>query len=630
MMKRIKSLVLGFVVLSLVALVSCDEDFNAIDAGAIIGNQNFSVRDTTFPVFAYNKRLQAVRTNDLPAYQFGNYTDPIYGKTSAAMAAQVTLPITFATNATRIFGQKTQEQEDEDAASGELVGDEQERITRIYLDLPYFAETADRDNDGVVDSLDADPTDAASDSDGDGVNDSEERAAGTDPLNTDTDGDDIPDGDDDCIDRDAELTARSFALDSIYGNISEFTVKVARFNFYLRELDPEADFQESQEFFSNALETQFTGFIGDEYFSGARSISDQEILVTEDIDDNETSNCGDPDPNNPPSSVTVVNERLSPRIRIEMNQKMVDDFQAEIFDQEGADFFRNNDDFTEHFRGLFISMAETDELLMLLDMQQAQVVVEYEYQGIDDKGTDDTADDVATPLTESIAFPMQGNIVNTLTNSDFPEGLIAGDGVNADRLYLKGGAGTFAEIRLLDEDDSNPTVEGQLKANQWLINEASLIFHLDQPTIDAAGATFNNAYRIYLYDTTTELPVADYFFDPTTGVLSTDDKIIHGGIIDEDSSGATYKIRITQHVNNFLRNEEDFSNVTLGLVVTPDIDVNTNYNAMVGAAMDSSQEMSIPIANIINPFGTVLYGGSEDAPEDKRLRLEIIYSDPNQ
>ena len=75
--------------------------------------------------------------------------------------------------------------------------EENEKVTEVYLDIPFFTNRNDKDGDGVIDSYDVDDNDVNSDSDGDGVSDAQERANGTDPLNPDTDGDGIPDGQDD-------------------------------------------------------------------------------------------------------------------------------------------------------------------------------------------------------------------------------------------------------------------------------------------------------------------------------------------------------------------------------------------------------------------------------------------------
>ena len=53
--------------------------------------------------------------------------------------------------------------------------------------MPFFNNTNDSDNDGVIDLYDVDPNDSNSDSDNDGLSDIEEFRVGLNPLSQDTD-----------------------------------------------------------------------------------------------------------------------------------------------------------------------------------------------------------------------------------------------------------------------------------------------------------------------------------------------------------------------------------------------------------------------------------------------------------
>jgi hypothetical protein len=69
----------------------------------------------------------------------------------------------------------------------------------------------------------------------------------------------------------------------------------------------------------------------------------------------------------------------------------------------------------------------------------------------------------------------------------------------------------------------------------------------------------------------------------------------------------------------------DSTNVKLGVVVTESIGV-ASFNKLKTA---NSVFSIVPTASVLNPLGTILYGGHPAVPEDKRLRLEIIYTKPN-
>jgi hypothetical protein len=61
----------------------------------------------------------------------------------------------------------------------------------------------------------------------------------------------------------------------------------------------------------------------------------------------------------------------------------------------------------------------------------------------------------------------------------------------------------------------------------------------------------------------------------------------------------------------------------MGVVVTEDINT-TASNRESSAAISQA-----PRASVMNPLGTIIYGGTSTVPEDKRLKLEIYYTKPN-
>src|SRR5690606_12363787 len=61
---------------AILCLVSCDEDIVTIGEGAV-GGKPFETGKAVYDVFAYNKKIQAVKTNKLPIYQLGVFNDPV-------------------------------------------------------------------------------------------------------------------------------------------------------------------------------------------------------------------------------------------------------------------------------------------------------------------------------------------------------------------------------------------------------------------------------------------------------------------------------------------------------------------------------------------------------------------------
>ena len=133
-------------------------------------------------------------------------------------------------------------------------------------------------------------------------------------------------------------------------------------------------------------------------------------------------------------------------------------------------------------------------------------------------------------------------------------------------------------------------------------------------------------FRVYLYDIDAKTPLPDYYIDNSTGPKKSNVKIVHSGILelDEDDKGLKYKIRISEHIKNIVRN--DSISPKLGLAVSSSISNSVNTDVKTTDVMKY-----IPLATAINPLGTVLIGPNPAEPEnfDKRMRLEIYYTEIN-
>ncbi|MDT0646867.1 DUF4270 domain-containing protein [Zunongwangia sp. F260] len=393
-----------------------------------------------------------------------------------------------------------------------------------------------------------------------------------------------------------------YELDSIYGN-SPFKISVFESGYYLNDLDPASNFEQRQKYYSDQQELfeQYiegdTLYKNDNYRPSAQKIVSYEPAATGVSD-------------------TVVS---SPALRVKLP---VEFFQQKILDKEGDSELANNDNFRNYLRGLFIKAEAVNNdgsivLLNLAPQSGAGITLYYKYDTTDEEGE-------STRARRSFKLNFGSNVVNTF-EGEYPDEVIqdiqnSGSETGAGNLYLKGGEGSMAIIELF----SNAAELEELKQNNWLVNEANLSFYVNQDLAEGV----NEPERIYLYDLDNNRTLLDYTYDTGTDQRDPLNSLTtHSSRLqkDEEGNGVRYTLRITQHVNNLLN--KDSTNVRLGLVVTPNINITANA-AVKGFENDNPNINKVPLASVLTPLGTVLHGNrSED--EEKRLKLRIYYTETN-
>ncbi|MBO0330672.1 DUF4270 domain-containing protein [[Muricauda] lutisoli] len=586
-------------------LASCEDELDTIGEGVISG-EPFTTGKAEYDVFAYNKGITAVQTNRLPLYQLGTFNDPIYGKRKASIISQLSLPSVSPT-----FGDLTQSGEDEaDSDDNESTIQENETVKEVYLYIPFqLPPSSDTDGDGVDDEFESgdDVNDPNSDFDGDGVTDNQERIQGSNPFDPDEDG-----TGDDFV---ANSYPNRFDLDSIYGDRSQpFNLIVSRSNYFLRDLDPNSNFAEAQEYYSNQ---DFSSFIGETLFNGEVTIDDEEILFRENEDDPETENVDE--------SQEVTN-RLNPGIRIALDP---DFFQENILDKEGQPELLSQSNFKNFFRGIHLSGTDMDELMFLLDLTQANITITYEYDDYDAEADDvvKSERDFTLNFLVGTSAGITGNAVNVFENEMLPTEVVnaIGNNENASRIYVKGGA-TLAEVRLFDEtENGGSSIINEIKQKNWIVNEANLVFYVDRQAVDASVV---EPPRLYLYNSENNRPLFDASNEIVTSNSGTNPLRYfpnHDGVLEKDGDlGLKYTIRITEHINNII--VRDSVNAKLGLTLTPNIGI-TLLQEAIGS---NAEGVDYPVAAAVSPLGTVLYGSNvSNEEEEKKLKLEIYYTEAN-
>jgi len=552
---------------TLCLLFSCNKKFN--DVGSEIFDQSFyQSKKVKYPVKISHHIVDFVQTNNAPVLMLGENNNSLFGKTEATIVSQLNIQSYNPT-----FGNYTSQQEIDS------IFNENETVKEVWLEIPFFTNQNDSDGDGLIDEFDVDDNDPNSDSDGDGISDFLEIANGTDPTKKDTDGDGIDDGEDDTNDN-TDGPPTFYAVDSLFGSRNaNFNVEVNKLNHYLRQLDPELNFEETQRYYS------------DFSFDEKKELLLANTNVTLDL-----------------MEVARENQNnLSPRLRVPLN---IDVFQNILINKEGDFELSSSTEWFNFFRSISIETSNfSNSLLMLLNTNQMVIRVVYDYLY---KNTEEEVETLSDEFLLNTVGAVKFNNFNKTVppSSDFTEII----NENNSKIALSGGLGSISRISFLEDQE----VLENLKRNQWLINEVNLTFYVNDDYVNQNNLILPE--RLYLYNSVSNLPLIDFYQD-LTSVLSLN-KTIYGGFLIEDENKRYYKIRITEHFKNIFN--KDSINVPINLAVVPDFSVSQQIVPMSKANGNSS--FSIPSGTVSSPKSLVIHGpGSPD--ENLNLELEIFYTE---
>ena len=578
---------------------------------SLLPSDTFIIDKQTASLEIEHKAVEIIRSDNLSFYYLGEYEDQVFGNTTARYTTQLSLP----TASTGIFGKMSAEQEANGVIS-EVINksphDEQETVTEVWLEIPFYTNQRDRDGDGVIDAFDIEPDNPESDSDGDTISDLEEsRSPNLDPLNPDTDGDGINDSEDeDTINPDTESNV--YDIDYLYGDTTqEVHFQVKKLNYFLSKLDPEDNFETDKAFYSNK-DFEQEGLTSQPLFDDKIALNFDEIVIFR-IDDPETEDVDES---------IEVQQRLSPRIRIPLDTTF---FQHSILNIEGDDMLLYNNRFQEYFNGIVIGLQSTaSPLMMQLNFSSGRIQIEYDYKELVliDGGDAANPEDYETQDSSSAYTLNLGGVrFNTITQSQTSAEvqMVLNENGDGQNIYLKGGLGVVSYIDLFAGDTGQEQLQ-TLQDSPWLINEANLTLYVDRQKMNSLGLN-DLPIRLYLFNASETIPLEDFNVDPTSGPNPADNKSTFGGLAQVNDNGEiiSYKFVITNHLSNLLRNPNDYDNVLLGLTVSSD------YLSTQNTSVTAPTAFEIPQSSINTPLSVIL-AGPNHTNSDLRLQLEIFYT----
>ena len=563
---KISSLLFLFVL-----LISCDKDFNSLDS-EVIGDDHFDLVYDEASLVAYSKATGVVQTNNLPLNALGLYKNDFFGTTKAHFVTQVELG-----SENPSFGFNP-------------------IIDSVYLYVPYFSEL----------------------------------------KSTETSGE------------------RVYELDSIYGNAEtgKFRLKVLENGYYLRDLDPADNLQSSQRYFNDDKATKIDPFKGSELLNNSSNIaqnnefyfSKKELYIYKTngaglyVDSNGAVLS---DQNN--VTLRVIKERKTPGMWLDLKNSF---FQQKILDAASTANLFSNNAFKNYFRGLLFEVEEINPdqgALAVLDFSKAELKILYkaasEAISVENPTPTRTRRTFSLKMGYNASTTLRNNSINLLeynNSTEYDAGLAGSNEVlGSDRLYVKGGNGSVAFIDLFAPTELE-TLRNNVATKNWLVNDARLTFYVDKTAMTNVPKT-SEPERIYIYDATNNLVLVDYTFDSSSSANLKNSKVVFGGMIQRETTGPKkgikYTIRLTEHIKRILKadsNGEYQDNIKIGVSVTESINLVSSAKLKAPISANGVQISDIPLASILNPLGTVLYGNNV-APEDeaKKLKLSIYFTKPN-
>lgn len=602
-----KSLLRPLLVIGIIAivLISCDKDYDQLGTD-IVGENHYGLEKYVgATVSAFNQDLGPISSNDLAINPLGFYEDPAFGNTQANFVTQVVLST------------------EAPSFNNKVVGDYQvlPEMDSVIIDIPYFSKLKETDADGK----------------------------------------------------------HIYELDSIYGTEgAKFKLSIYRSNYFLREFDPDLSFGAKQLFYTSQDAVINDNKLGSELNNSPDTDGHENTHFYFDKREHKTTVLGE-------DGVTLTYPRSAPSMRLHLDKTVFNDL---ILNGPSSQLI-NNDIFKNYFRGLYFKTSSIGEPgnMAMLNFGNGKITMYYK----EDKKTttkDEQGNDVITftRVNKTFALNLSGRTVSLLNNTRNANynSAMSNTSQEASRLYVKGGAGSMATINLFGTTDlkglaPNPSFNSSIpvsynnpkyllsptynpnlpisdtnlkyvvtgpngvsdeiddiRAKDWMINEANLTFYVDKAEMNANKRVPN---RIYLYDVNNKKVLVDYTQDFTSNSTYPKlNKYIFGGIfvndegkvVDESNNEKAnkYKIRITNHVRNLIN--KDSTNVRLGLVVTENISGDhTVFSKRQNPGSDAV--ISAPSMSVMNPLGIILHGTKSTIPveENRKLRLEIYYTKPN-
>lgn len=393
----------------------------------------------------------------------------------------------------------------------------------------------------------------------------------------------------------------TYIIDSLYAQ-KPMNIEVYESNYFLREMNPNIDFESAQAYFSDQA-TVFESYQGDRI----GELQDFEpnpnpiVLTTGEGEDKKV-------------------EKLNPGLYMDLD---ADFFEQKILTKEGGVELVSNESFVDYFRGIYIKVNEIDDAgsMFMFKMEEAHVKMYYSLdpaEGEEERPKNSLELNLAGGTkVETVEKEASGFVTEQLAMQDSLNG--------SSRLLLQGGESIVSIVKLFGEDSNGSGVPDeleQLRIDKPIVNEANLVFHVDQ---SALGEGSVEPERIIIFNAENGRLLTDYAIDQTASANTMESKIIHLGRLERDDNkkGISYKVRITNFVSDLINDDKPV--IPLGIAIIPNVEI---ANPIEVKEEGNAPVKGIPFGTIFSPRGTVLHGPASEN-EEKRLKLELYLTEVN-
>lgn len=212
-----------------------------------------------------------------------------------------------------------------------------------------------------------------------------------------------------------------------------------------------------------------------------------------------------------------------------------------FLDKYESSEFASQDAFNDYFRGIILEASGNDGALYSFNFNDVNFKPSIEIYYTNTVLKQSSNDTIKT-VRKNNSFQLSGFRVNTFKMDDkvYP--------VN-DQIIIQGAAGSEGDITLFNQNKID-----ELKAKNWLVNDASLTLYINQ-----SADTNYVPNRLYLYKNNNGLPVPgfsqikDAISEASFGGIS--------GILERDSNGKAekYTFKITDYISDILNGNTSYS-----------------------------------------------------------------------